>query len=74
MPLLDRWTVVVSGAEKINDIRKASLEELSSISQSEDVSAVCRARIIWLMTNRWTILLVAPSGWTLTISKWYEVP
>ncbi|PBK90673.1 cytochrome P450 [Armillaria gallica] len=37
VPLLDRWTVVVSGAEKINDIRKASLEELSSIAQSEDV-------------------------------------
>ncbi|PBK86469.1 cytochrome P450 [Armillaria gallica] len=29
VPLLDRWTVVVSGAEKINDIRKSSLEELA---------------------------------------------
>ncbi|KAG7445281.1 cytochrome P450 [Guyanagaster necrorhizus] len=38
VPLLDRWTVVVSGAEKINDLRKASVEELASIVMSEDVS------------------------------------
>ncbi|KAK0447146.1 cytochrome P450 [Armillaria borealis] len=37
VPLLDRWTVVVSGAERIHDIRKSSLEELSSISTSKDV-------------------------------------
>ncbi|KAK0229996.1 cytochrome P450 [Armillaria nabsnona] len=37
VPMLDKWTVVVSGAEKINDIRKASLEELSSIVMNEDV-------------------------------------
>ncbi|KAK0447130.1 cytochrome P450 [Armillaria borealis] len=37
VPLLDRWTVVVSGAERINDIRKSSLEELSSIVMSEDM-------------------------------------
>ncbi len=68
MPLLDKWTVVVSGAERINDIRKSSLEELSSFVMNEDVSAMCRARIIRLMTTRWTILLgVAPTGWTLTI-------
>ncbi|KAK0212142.1 cytochrome P450 [Desarmillaria ectypa] len=30
VPLLDQWMVVVSGAEKINDIRKSSLEQLSS--------------------------------------------
>ncbi len=58
---------MVSGAEKINDIRKSSVEELSSIVMSEDVSAMCRARIIGLTTTRWTILLVAPTGWTLTI-------
>ncbi|PBK63969.1 cytochrome P450 [Armillaria solidipes] len=37
VPLLDRWTVVISGAERINDIRKSSLQELSSISTSKDV-------------------------------------
>ncbi|PBK86464.1 cytochrome P450 [Armillaria gallica] len=37
VPSLDRWTVVVSGAERINDMRKASLEELSSVVVSEDV-------------------------------------
>ncbi|KAK0202999.1 cytochrome P450 [Desarmillaria ectypa] len=37
VPLLDRWTVVVSGAEKINDIRKASPEELASIVMVEDM-------------------------------------
>ncbi|SJL10748.1 uncharacterized protein ARMOST_14142 [Armillaria ostoyae] len=37
VPLLDRWTVVVSGAERINDIRKSSVEELSSFFMSEDM-------------------------------------
>ncbi|KAK0484465.1 cytochrome P450 [Armillaria novae-zelandiae] len=37
VPQLDRWTVVVSGADRINDIRKSSLEELSSIAMSEDM-------------------------------------
>ncbi|KAK0205563.1 cytochrome P450 [Desarmillaria ectypa] len=37
VPLIDRWTVVVSGAEKINDLRKASSEELSSIAMNEDM-------------------------------------
>ncbi|KAK0447135.1 cytochrome P450 [Armillaria borealis] len=37
VPLLDRWTVVVSGAERINDIRKSSLEELSTIFTSKDM-------------------------------------
>ncbi|KAK0460648.1 cytochrome P450 [Desarmillaria tabescens] len=37
VPLLDRWTVVVSGAEKINDLRKASVDQLSSITMSEDM-------------------------------------
>ncbi|KAK0229999.1 cytochrome P450 [Armillaria nabsnona] len=36
VPLLDKWTVVVSGAEKINDIRKASLEELTPFAKTED--------------------------------------
>ncbi|KAK0447282.1 cytochrome P450 [Armillaria borealis] len=35
--LLDRWTVVISGAERINDIRKSSLEDLSSFFMSEDM-------------------------------------
>ncbi|KAK0230010.1 cytochrome P450 [Armillaria nabsnona] len=37
VPLLDKWTVVVSGAERINDIRKSSVEELSSIVMNEDM-------------------------------------
>ncbi|SJL13206.1 uncharacterized protein ARMOST_16645 [Armillaria ostoyae] len=37
VPLLDRWTVVISGAERINDIRKSSLEDLSSFFMSEDM-------------------------------------
>ncbi|KAK0435069.1 cytochrome P450 [Armillaria borealis] len=37
VPLLDRWTVVISGAERINDIRKSSVEELSSIVMSENM-------------------------------------
>ncbi|PBL00026.1 cytochrome P450 [Armillaria gallica] len=37
VPLSNRWTVVVSGAERINDIRKSSVEELSSIVMSEDM-------------------------------------
>ncbi len=73
--MLDRWAVVVSGAEKINDIRKSSLEELAHFAKiPEDVSAMCCARIIGLMTTRWTMLLVAPTGWTLTMQMCYEVP
>ncbi|KAK0212154.1 cytochrome P450 [Desarmillaria ectypa] len=30
VPMFDKWMVVVSGPEKINEIRKASLEQLSS--------------------------------------------
>ncbi|PBK90653.1 cytochrome P450 [Armillaria gallica] len=37
VPLLDKWTVVVSGAERINDIRKSSVGELASIVMNEDV-------------------------------------
>ncbi|PBK85441.1 cytochrome P450 [Armillaria gallica] len=38
VPLLDRWTVVVSGAERINDIRNASVEELAPFAKiPEDV-------------------------------------
>ncbi len=63
MPLLDRWTVVVSGAEKINDMRNASVEELAPFAKiPEDVRAMCHARIIALMTTRWTIVLVATPG------------
>ncbi|KAK0230002.1 cytochrome P450 [Armillaria nabsnona] len=36
VPLLDSWTVVVSGAERINDIRKASVEELAPFARTED--------------------------------------
>ncbi|PBL04623.1 cytochrome P450 [Armillaria gallica] len=53
VPLLDRWTVVVTGAGKINDIRKSSLEELAHFADiPEDASAMRRARIIGLMTTR----------------------
>ncbi|PBK94083.1 cytochrome P450 [Armillaria gallica] len=34
VPLLDQWMVVVSGPEKINDIRKSSTEQLSSLDAS----------------------------------------
>ncbi|KAK0460644.1 cytochrome P450 [Desarmillaria tabescens] len=37
VPLLDRWTVVVSGAEKIDDLRKASMDQLASITTSKDL-------------------------------------
>ncbi|PBK90650.1 cytochrome P450 [Armillaria gallica] len=37
VPMLGRWTVVVSGAEKINDVRKASLEELPPLAETEDM-------------------------------------
>ncbi|KAK0230003.1 cytochrome P450 [Armillaria nabsnona] len=37
VPLPNRWTVVVSGVERINDIRKASVEELAPFSKSRDV-------------------------------------
>ncbi len=61
---------MVSGAEKINDIRKASVTELAHFADiPEDASAMCRARIIGLMTTRWTILLVATPGWTLSIKR-----
>ncbi|PBK90665.1 cytochrome P450 [Armillaria gallica] len=41
VPLLDRWTVVVSGAEKINDIRKSSVEELAHFAKiPEDMDYV----------------------------------
>ena len=66
---------MVSGAEKINDMRKASVEELAPfIDIPEDASAICRAQIIGLMTTRWTMLLVATPGWTLSIQRQYEVP
>ncbi len=54
---------MVSGAERINDMRNASVEELAPFTKiPEDVSAMCRARIIALMTTRWIILLVATPG------------
>ncbi len=39
VPLLDKWMTVVSGPEKINDIRKSSFEQLSSTEATVDVSA-----------------------------------
>ncbi|KAK0196199.1 cytochrome P450 [Armillaria mellea] len=36
VPLLDKWMVVVSGPEKINDIRKSTLEQLSSVDAFVD--------------------------------------
>ncbi|KAK0244007.1 cytochrome P450 [Armillaria nabsnona] len=36
VPLIDRWTVVVSGDEKINDIRKALPDHLSFMEEIED--------------------------------------
>ncbi|PBK90697.1 cytochrome P450 [Armillaria gallica] len=44
VPLLDKWTVVVSGAERINDIRKSSLEELSSSAMNEDMDYTFASR------------------------------
>ncbi|KAK0230008.1 cytochrome P450 [Armillaria nabsnona] len=40
VPLPNRWTVVVSGAEKINDIRKASLKELAPFVETEDADYI----------------------------------
>ncbi|KAK0222715.1 cytochrome P450 [Armillaria nabsnona] len=37
VPLLDKWMTVVSGPEKINDIRKSSLEQLSSTEATVDL-------------------------------------
>ncbi|PBK94111.1 cytochrome P450 [Armillaria gallica] len=37
VPLLDQWMVVVSGPEKINDIRKSSTEQLSFMDASVDL-------------------------------------
>ncbi|KAK0448937.1 cytochrome P450 [Desarmillaria tabescens] len=37
VPLFDKWMVVVSGAEKIDDIRKASREQLSSVDAAQDL-------------------------------------
>ncbi|KAK0471577.1 cytochrome P450 [Armillaria novae-zelandiae] len=34
VPLIDKWMVVVSGAEKIDDIRKSTLEQLSLLDAS----------------------------------------
>ncbi|KAK0226712.1 cytochrome P450 [Armillaria fumosa] len=36
VPLLDKWMVVVSGPEKINDIRKASADQLSFMDANVD--------------------------------------
>ncbi|KAK0448941.1 cytochrome P450 [Desarmillaria tabescens] len=36
VPLLDKWVVVVSGPDKINDIRKSSREHLSSLEVNID--------------------------------------
>lgn len=36
VPLLDKWMVVVSGSEKINDIRKSTREQLSSVDAFVD--------------------------------------
>ncbi|KAG7450028.1 cytochrome P450 [Guyanagaster necrorhizus] len=40
VPLLDKWMVVVSGAEKIDDIRKASHEQLSFVGAAQDIFQV----------------------------------
>ncbi|KAK0448940.1 cytochrome P450 [Desarmillaria tabescens] len=37
VPLIDKWMVVVSGAEKIDDIRKSTLEQLSSLDATIDL-------------------------------------
>ncbi|PBK90215.1 cytochrome P450 [Armillaria gallica] len=37
VPLIDKWIVVVSGAEKVDDIRKSSLEQLSSLDAIIDL-------------------------------------
>ncbi|KAK0220495.1 cytochrome P450 [Armillaria fumosa] len=37
VPLIDKWMVVVSGAEKVDDIRKSSLEQLSSLDAIIDL-------------------------------------
>ncbi|PBK59012.1 cytochrome P450 [Armillaria solidipes] len=37
VPLLDQWMIVVSGPEKINDIRKSSTEQLSFMDASVDL-------------------------------------
>ncbi|SJL14131.1 uncharacterized protein ARMOST_17586 [Armillaria ostoyae] len=37
VPLLDKWMVVVSGSEKINDIRRAPSEQLSSKDAGGDI-------------------------------------
>ncbi|PBK94064.1 cytochrome P450 [Armillaria gallica] len=37
VPLLDQWVVMVSGPEKINDIRKSSIEQLSFMDASVDM-------------------------------------
>ncbi|KAK0212144.1 cytochrome P450 [Desarmillaria ectypa] len=37
VPLLDKWVVVVSGDEKVNDIRKATGEQLSSVDATQDM-------------------------------------
>ncbi|PBK82181.1 cytochrome P450 [Armillaria gallica] len=37
VPLLDKWMTVVSGPEKINDIRKSSFEQLSSTEATVDL-------------------------------------
>ncbi|KAK0434275.1 cytochrome P450 [Desarmillaria tabescens] len=38
VPLIDKWMVVVSGAEKIDDIRESTLEQLSFLDATVDVS------------------------------------
>ncbi|KAK0448923.1 cytochrome P450 [Desarmillaria tabescens] len=37
VPLLDKWIIVVSGAEKIDEIRKSSPEQLSSLDATSDL-------------------------------------
>ncbi|KAK0212153.1 cytochrome P450 [Desarmillaria ectypa] len=37
VPLLDKWMIVVSGAEKINDIRKSPSEQLSTVDAGQEL-------------------------------------
>ncbi|KAK0212143.1 cytochrome P450 [Desarmillaria ectypa] len=37
VPLIDKWLIVVSGPEKVDDIRKSSLEQLSSLDANIDL-------------------------------------
>ena len=51
MANLDRWLIVVTGTEFIEDVRKAPEDELSFISATNEASSLDTSSLQFLLSN-----------------------